>query len=404
MLSSDEAALRLGIKVTTLYAYVSRGMVQSHPNPTERGSLFALSDIESLAVRGRGGRQTQSRLATVTTGITQLSEARGPIYRGRAATDLAATMTFEEAAAHLWQTEAAGDWTAPPIGTCTLTNTSDRLRWVLVMCGALDPIRADPRPDALIRSARRVIAALIGATGPAPPDDDTSKPASDRLAHRLGGREPTSSGPAINAALVLMADHELATSTMAVRIAASVRADLYDALLAGLATLAGPLHGDAGHHAYELLSVAERDGPARALNESLRALGHLPGFGHPVYHHGDPRYDALMTRVGPLLGDERRGVLSETVQLAATHAIPPPNVDLALAALSWGTGMPPDAGRTLFSIARMVGWTSHYIEELAERPLRYRARAIYSSGEAHRPGSRPRSGGQPQSPSATMER
>lgn len=403
MLSSDEAALRLGIKVTTLYAYVSRGMVQSHPNPTERGSLFALSDIETLAVRGRGGRQTQSRLATVTTGITQLSEARGPIYRGRAATDLAATMTFEEAAAHLWQTEAAGDWTAPPIGTCTLTNTSDRLRWVLVMCGALDPVRADPRPAALIRSARRVIAALIGATGPAPHDDDTSRPASERLARRLGG-EPTLSGPAVNAALIVMADHELATSTMAVRIAASVRADLYDALLAGLATLAGPLHGDAGHHAYELLSVAERDGPSRALNESLRALGQLPGFGHPVYSHGDPRYDALMTRIGPLLGDERRGVLSETVQLAAAHGIPPPNVDLAMAALSWGTGMAPDAGRTLFSIARMVGWTSHYIEELAERPLRYRARSIYSSGAADRTAGRPLSGGQPQSPSATMRR
>ena len=77
----------------------------------------------------------------------------------------------------------------------------------------------------------------------------------------------------MNAALVLMADHELATSTMAVRVAASVRADPYDALLAGLATLAGPLHGGASQQAYELLVVAERDGVPRALNDVLARAG-----------------------------------------------------------------------------------------------------------------------------------
>ena len=86
-----------------------------------------------------------------------------------------------------------------------------------------------------------------------------------------------------------MADHELATSTMAVRIAASVRADPYDAFTAGLATLAGPLHGGASQQAYELLVLAERDGAQRALNAALREQRLLPGFGHMVYKTGDPR-------------------------------------------------------------------------------------------------------------------
>ena len=76
-----------------------------------------------------------------------------------------------------------------------------------------------------------------------------------------------------------MADHELATSTMAVRMAASTRADLYDALLAGLATMAGPLHGGASQRAYELLVTAERDGAARALNDVLRWHATSPGSG-----------------------------------------------------------------------------------------------------------------------------
>ena len=40
MLPSEEAARRLGVKVATLYAYVSRGLLESHPEPGGRRSLF----------------------------------------------------------------------------------------------------------------------------------------------------------------------------------------------------------------------------------------------------------------------------------------------------------------------------------------------------------------------------
>jgi citrate synthase len=145
--------------------------------------------------------------------------------------------------------------------------------------------------------------------------------------------------------------------------------------------LAGPLHGGASQLAYELLVVAERDGAARALNDVLRTQRHLPGFGHMVYKEGDARYDALMEVVEPLLSAERRALVGELVALGRDHHVPMPNCDLALAALSWGTGMAPDTGRTLFAIARVAGWTAHYLEELAERPLRFRARAVYSVGK-----------------------
>ena len=78
------------------------------------------------------------------------------------------------------------------------------------------------------------------------------------------------------------------------------------------------------------------------------------------------------------MNEERRGLFAEVIELAAAHGVPPPNCDLALAALSWGTGMPADAGRTIFTVARIAGWTAHYQEELSERPLRFRARAVYS--------------------------
>jgi citrate synthase len=299
------------------------------------------------------------------------------VYRGRLATELAAGTSFEDVAALLWQSEETGDWSLPDLGRCPFTETLDRLRWALVACGAGDPLRSDLRPAAVTRAARRVAAAFTDVVGPTPSDEDSFAPVATRLTARLTPHvavEPT----ALNAALVLLADHELATSTVAVRVAASVRADPYDALAAGLATLAGPLHGGASQLAYELLAVAERDGVARALNDVLREQGRLPGFGHSVYKSGDPRFDALYRLAEPLLSEERRAIVGEVIALAAAHDVPLANCDLALAALSWGTGMPPDTGRTIFAVARVAGWAAHYMEELTERPLRFRARAVYS--------------------------
>ncbi len=382
-MSSEEAALRLGVKVTTLYAYVSRGLLASHPEPGGRRSLFDLADIERLAIRQRGGRQVESRLATITTGVTHL-RADGPFYRGRRATDLAREMTFEEVAELLWQIDEEGDWRPPDIGAgdCPLIDASDRMHWALVMCGAGDPLRADQRPAAVTRAARRVISALTAVVGrfPAAQEPVCRGPIAFELAQRLApaGAGVSLPAAAVDAALVLLADHELATSTVAVRLAASTRADLYDALSAGLATMAGPLHGGASQAAFELLVAVERDGAARALNDVLRGQSLLPGFGHTIYKERDPRFDALWELVAPLLSEERRRLFLEVTDMAATNDVPPPNCDLALAALSWGTGMPPDAGRTIFTIARVAGWTAHYLEELAERPLRFRARAVYS--------------------------
>jgi citrate synthase len=397
MLTTEEAARRLGVKVPTLYAYVSRGLLESHRDPATRGSLFDLSEVETLAARSREAHTT-TRLATVTTAVTRLHQQRGPLYRGRAATELATSSSFEDVAEWLWQSPVRGDWSAPLLGTCPLGSTMDRMRWVLVMCGASDPLRSDRRPEAVARAARRATAAMVEVVGTSGPRGESeagrSEPGrevdgeegnSGRIASKLAARLGDAAtcpipAAAVNAALVLMADHELAASTLAVRVAASVRADPYDALSAGLSTLAGPYHGSASQQVHELLVMAERDGASRALDNVLSERGSVPGFGHTVYTNGDPRYPALMELAEPLLDEDRRAILRAVTALAAEHHVPPPNCDLALAALSWGTGMPPDTGRTLFAVARVAGWTAHYLEELAERPLRFRARAVYASG------------------------
>ena len=123
--------------------------------------------------------------------MTQLDQELGPIYRGRLATDLAATASFEEVAELLWRTEGVGgDWSAPDLGACRLSQTLDRMRWALVLCGATDPLRSDLRPAAVARAARRAAAALTDAVGPPPAGGDAGATIASRLAARLDARPP----------------------------------------------------------------------------------------------------------------------------------------------------------------------------------------------------------------------
>ena len=187
MLPSEEAARRLGVKVSTLYAYVSRGLLASHPEPGGRRSLFELSDIERMAARQRGGRPAESGLAAITTGVTQL-RPDGPYYRGRAATELASILTFEEVADLLWGAEAEGDWIPPELGECPLAlgTVADRMLWALVMSGARDPSRSDLRPAAVHQAARRVIAALTDVVAPPAGTSGTGADGQEAAARRAG--------------------------------------------------------------------------------------------------------------------------------------------------------------------------------------------------------------------------
>jgi citrate synthase len=400
MLETEEAARRLGVKAATLYAYVSRGLIEAVRTPDGRRSLFAVEDVERLARRGRGGRQVETRLATVTTSVTQIRKD-GPWYRGVRATDLAGRDGFEAVAERLWQVEP-GAWEADVGVVPAALRSRDRLAWAVVMAGAADPVRSDLRAEAVVPAARRVVASMVAALGGDPTRPGQPATVAESLFRTVFSTastlpaanravSPESAVPAVpavsavsavhavDAALVLLADHELATSTMAVRIAASTRASVYDAVLAGLGTIAGPLHGAASALAWRLLSDVEERGAGRAVDDALRWSRHLPGFGHPVYRHGDPRATVLLTMLEQAVPDATSiRAVDEVTALAAERGMPEPNIDLALAALVRVVGAAPEAGQVLFTVARVAGWVAHYLEELDQAPLRFRARAVYA--------------------------
>jgi citrate synthase len=170
--------------------------------------------------------------------------------------------------------------------------------------------------------------------------------------------------------LVLLADHELNASTFAVRVAASTGASLSACLLAGLATLTGPLHGGAARALSSLLDAARQVGANEAVREWLHRGEPLPAFGHPLYPEGDPRAIALMRQF------KLSGMFLAVRMAAEDLTGEPPNVDFALAALADAHALPRQAPFVIFALSRSVGWIAHALEQIAAGQL-IRPRARY---------------------------
>lgn len=399
-LTANQVAQRLGVKPATVYAYVSRGMLHRQLGDDGRTSRFDPGEVDELARRGRPRRDARRTGIVDVVLSTTLTEIRdGQLrYRGHDAVDLVASSSFEDVAELLWTgrlTDRAR-WTAPAADVAlaravtdpldALVTPADRIRVATAAVASSRPLRVDLRPEAVTHHTRELLATLVDAL-PAEPSrgrrDLAAPPRSGRIAARLWPTlAPVAANPgrirALDAALILLADHELASSTLAARVAASTRSDPYDVVLAGLGAVSGPLHRGAGTAAHRMLEQARSaDSPERAVGEALTTHGSLPGFGHVLYPEGDPRARCLLELLAPLLGTRDARLVDETLAAAAATSAEAPNVDFALAVLAFSAGMSADAIEAIFALARIAGWIAHALEEYAETPLRFRTRAIY---------------------------
>lgn len=377
---SPEAARLLGVSPATLYAYVSRGRVGRVRAADGRTSLFAVDELDALrAASSRAGDPATrpSIDVQIASSITRLGDD-GIELRGHPLTDVVSGHSFEDVAELLltatlpatptrWPALDTADTAAVATTLATVTaGPIARLTIAAIVLGGL-------HPDAgTAEATRRLLLACPTALRAG------AKPATGPYARRLAGawtRRPSRQlVDALDTALALLADHELATSTLAVRIAASVHASPTAGLVAGLATVEGALHGSAAMHAHRFLDECLRDDPASAVARARAERRRIPGFGHKIYRQADPRFAPLLAavrRIAP--GDVRLDVIDQVVAEVNRSIAAQPNVDLALGALSWIGGLPDDA--PIFAVARLAGWAAHFDEELTEAPVRFRGLA-----------------------------
>jgi citrate synthase len=210
---------------------------------------------------------------------------------------------------------------------------------------------------------------------------------------------PDAAARALEALLIIQADHEQNASTSAMRFVGSTRANPFACTAAAIAALWGPLHGGANEGVLQTLAeigsverIPEIVRRAKDKNDPYR----LMGFGHRVYKSYDPRakvlrrrcyevLDALGQRDDPLL---ELAMELERVVLADDYFIERklyPNVDFYSGIIFRALGLPPAMFTPVFAVARTVGWVAHWNEMIADPETRlFRPRQLYT-GPAKRP-------------------
>jgi len=397
-LTSREAAEFLGIKLQTLYAYASRGLVKGAPGADGRGRRYTRADLDGLRARSAGPAAGALRFGepVLDTRITRMTPS-GPEYRGRLAIELARdAVPFTSVAELLWTgalPTPAPRWPddGPALPARELARLLPRgssplaaLALVLPALAAADPLRFDAHPDAVRARARRLIPRLAAAfalaldprrLGAALATSDPTR----ALASALG--VPLRKRPLalLELTLVLCADHELNASTFAARVAASTGADLYACLSAALAAFSGPLHGTAS----EQVEVFAREAgdatrAVAAVADRMRRGELLPGFGHPLYPDGDPRAAPLLAAALSLAPRAPRvRTIAAIVGAMEEAGRARPNIDTSLAAACAALDLPQGMGAAIFAIGRSAGWVAHVLEQAETKyVLRPRARFV----------------------------
>src|SRR5579871_2525956 len=111
----------------------------------------------------------------------------------------------------------------------------------VVTASLCDDLRHDLNPAGVPVTGRALLSVLAAALPLSPPRSGGSGSSLSRRVWRGLTRRPATDQAldALEGALVLAADHELAPSTLAARVAASFRADPYAVVLTGLGPASG---------------------------------------------------------------------------------------------------------------------------------------------------------------------
>ena len=355
-------------------------------------------------------------VVATSSSICYLDGERGVLaYCGHDIHDLARSATFEEVCYLLWhrrlptraelgdlQTELARARALPEpvvrmMRSLPAGHSMDAVRTLVSVLAHYDPDAGDDSPAASMRKAVRLTAqigtlvATLGrlAAGGAPMQPDPVLGHAANFLYLLTGERPSAlAGRAFDVALILHADHELNASTFAARVAAATLTDIHSTIVAGVATLKGPLHGGANAEVMKMLAAigedADDDRVVTTVKGMLARKQKVSGFGHRVYRTEDPRATHLrqMSRdLGRQAGNTRWFEMSQRIEavMKAEKQIDA-NVDFYSASTYHTLGIALDLFTPIFVVSRVAGWTAHVLEQYANNRL-IRPRAEYTGPE-----------------------
>jgi citrate synthase len=188
-------------------------------------------------------------------------------------------------------------------------------------------------------------------------------------------REPSpAQAKVLDACLVLHGEHTMNASTFSARVTGSTLANPYTVISSAIGTLTGPLHGGANEEVLQMLDEIGSQENVRPWLDAKRAADpkfKIMGMGHRVYKVKDPRATVLQELAENVFAESSRPkeyeLALELERLAAGIYGPKgiyPNVDYFSGIVYKSLGIPTDLFTPIFAIARVVGWLSHWLEQL----------------------------------------
>ncbi|MBA3442778.1 MAG: citrate synthase [Pyrinomonadaceae bacterium] len=332
------------------------------------------------------------------------------IYQGYNVHDLAEHSTFEETVYLLWHGRlptkseldelhrSLAENSTPPREVLEMirhmpkdAEPMDLMRTAVSALSLYDRECCDTSREGALRTATRLTAQLpvIVASierirkGQEPVEPKKEQSIATNFLYMLRGEMPDEREARIfDVALILHADHELNASTFTARVVAATLADMYGAVTAAIAALAGPLHGGANTEVMRmLLEVGSVENVEPFIKDALVQKKKIMGFGHRVYKTEDPRATWLRRfseEMGKAKNDTKFFEMSRKVEdVIMREKILYPNVDFYSASTYYMMGIPLDLFTPIFAVSRISGWTGHILEQYGNNRL-IRPRAEYT--------------------------
>ena len=324
------------------------------------------------------------------------------IYRGYNIHDLALNSTFEETAYLLFQGELPNSAELKSFNDILVkhreleptilnflktlpknTPPMTALRSAISMCGVYDPLAEVQTPEANYEKSIRLTAEMTTIVAAIRRVSDGKEPIAPRrdLSHAanfmymLNGTVPSADAEkAMDLILILHAKHGLNASTFAARVIAATLSDLHSAITGAIGALKGPLHGGANTEVlHTLMEVGNVENVKTWVDATRAKKGKFMGFGHAVYKVEDPRarhLKELSRRLSLETGEPKWYQMSAEMERLVGEAIHKNcNVDFYSASLQHYMGIPGELFTCVFAASRIVGWSAHVLEQLADNKI-----------------------------------
>ncbi|WP_018024242.1 bifunctional 2-methylcitrate synthase/citrate synthase [Corynebacterium ulceribovis] len=353
------------------------------------------------------------------TAISKVNpETNSLTYRGYPVQELAAECTFEDVAYLLWNGDLP-DWREAekfaqreralrPIERSLLDlinslpktcHPMDVLRTTVSWLGTQDPTEGDASSDQVRRTGLRLLAKLptiVAYDLRRRQNLEFIPPTRDRgIAENFlymcfgdGPDSPANNRDAVEAfeqSLILYAEHSFNASTFTGRVITSTMSDVYSAVVGAIGALKGPLHGGANEAVMH--AMIEIDDPATAKQwvlDKVNSKQKVMGFGHRVYKRGDsrvPTMEAAMRRIAASHDGEKWLAMYDEMQAAMEERTGIlPNLDFPAGPTYYMLGIDIPFFTPIFVMARIVGWTAHFVEQNEDNAL-IRPLSAYSGPE-----------------------